>query len=122
MVVGFGGRCGTIVAFLLAGLRGAVLVKISTEVPDAPLGMPGTRAEAGVCIVAFLALLFGLPGLSALFPGYALELFSGFFRVGSLVFGGGHVVLPLLQAGVGPPACGSADGFPGGCVGAQGHP
>ncbi|MDB5781003.1 chromate efflux transporter [Caballeronia mineralivorans] len=122
LVVALGATYGQIVAILLAGLSGAVLLKISTEVPDAPLGMPGTRAEAGVCIVAFLALLFGLPVLSALFPGYALELFSGFFRVGSLVFGGGHVVLPLLQAVVVPRGWVSTNEFLAGYGAAQAIP
>jgi chromate transporter len=122
LVVALGATYGQIVAILLAGLSGAVLLKISTDVPDAPLGMPGTRAEASVCIVTFLALLFGLPVLSALFPGYALELFSGFFRVGSLVFGGGHVVLPLLQAVVVPRGWVSTNEFLAGYGAAQAIP
>ncbi|MDN7179586.1 chromate efflux transporter [Caballeronia sp. SEWSISQ10-4 2] len=122
LVVALGATYGQIVAILLAGLSGAVLLKISTEVPDAPLGMPGTKAEASVCIVAFLALLLGLPVLSALFPGYALELFSGFFRVGSLVFGGGHVVLPLLQAIVVPRGWVSTNEFLAGYGAAQAIP
>ena len=122
LVVTLGATHGQIVAILLAGLSGAVLLKISTDVPDAPVGMPGTRAEASVCIVAFLTLLFGLPVLSALFPGYALELFSGFFRVGSLVFGGGHVVLPLLQAVVVPRGWVSTNEFLAGYGAAQAIP
>jgi chromate transporter len=122
LVVTLGATYGQIVAILLAGLSGAVLLKISTDVPDAPVGMPGTRAEASVCIVAFLTLLFGLPVLSALFPGYALELFSGFFRVGSLVFGGGHVVLPLLQAVVVPRGWVSTNEFLAGYGAAQAIP
>jgi chromate transporter len=48
----------------------------------------------------FFALLLGLPLLRQIQPGHALAVFDSFFRVGSLVFGGGHVVLPLLQAEV----------------------
>ena len=47
--------------------------------------------------VIFFALLLGLPLLRQLQPSHSLEVFDSFFRVGSLVFGGGHVVLPLLQ-------------------------
>ncbi|MGZ8424523.1 MAG: chromate efflux transporter [Candidatus Binatia bacterium] len=48
----------------------------------------------------FFALLVGLPLLRQIQPSHAVELFDSFFRVGSLVFGGGHVVLPLLQTEV----------------------
>jgi chromate transporter len=53
---------------------------------------------AAWCI--FFALLFGLPLLRQIQPNHALEVFDSFFRVGSLVFGGGHVVLPMLQTEV----------------------
>jgi chromate transporter len=48
----------------------------------------------------FFALLFGLPTLTSLFPQQAVAYFDSFYRSGSLVFGGGHVVLPLLEAEV----------------------
>jgi chromate transporter len=51
----------------------------------------------------FFAILFGLPLLAAAAPSHGLQLFEAFYRAGSLVFGGGHVVLPLLQASVVPP-------------------
>ena len=47
--------------------------------------------------VIFFALLIGLPLLRQLQPSHAIEVFDSFFRVGSLVFGGGHVVLPLME-------------------------
>lgn len=50
--------------------------------------------------IVFSVLLFGLPLLRQIAPSSGLEVFDSFFRVGSLVFGGGHVVLPLLQAEV----------------------
>ncbi|NEW05076.1 chromate efflux transporter [Paenibacillus sp. SYP-B3998] len=52
--------------------------------------------------VIFFALLIGLPLLRHQFPATWLAMFDSFFRVGSLVFGGGHVVLPMLQAEVVP--------------------
>jgi chromate transporter len=45
-------------------------------------------------------LLVGLPFYRQISPSHGLEVFDSFFRVGSLVFGGGHVVLPLLQTEV----------------------
>lgn len=59
-----------------------------------------SRRSGVICLVAFFALLVGLPLLAALTTSPLLEVFTGFYRSGSLVFGGGHVVLPLLQAEV----------------------
>ena len=60
-----------------------------------------SRWVAVLCLVVFGALLLGLPTLGrALASGAAaesLQVFDSFYRAGSLVFGGGHVVLPLLQ-------------------------
>ena len=50
----------------------------------------------------FFALLFGLPLMAAAATNQALAEFDAFYRSGALVFGGGHVVLPLLQAEVAP--------------------
>lgn len=63
----------------------------------------GVGHRAGACwLLLFGALLVGLPVLAALLPGRVIELLDAFYRAGSLVFGGGHVVLPLLQAEVVP--------------------
>ena len=48
-------------------------------------------------LIVFFSLLFLLPFLSEFFNSNILNLASSFYRIGSLVFGGGHVVLPLLQ-------------------------
>ena len=48
-------------------------------------------------LIFFFSLLFFLPFLSEFFNSNILNLASSFYRIGSLVFGGGHVVLPLLQ-------------------------
>ena len=45
----------------------------------------------------FFGLLFALPWLANLWPNRFLLVLNGFYRAGALVFGGGHVVLPLLQ-------------------------
>jgi chromate transporter len=84
--------------------------------------MPGTRAEAVICLVAFSVLLFGLPLAAQLAHTYWLDLFANFYRVGSLVFGGGHVVLPLLQAVVVPRGWVSANEFLAGYGAAQAIP
>ncbi|MEY9211996.1 chromate efflux transporter [Thermobifida halotolerans] len=63
-------------------------------------GVPVRRTTALACLAVFAALLAGLPLLAALTGNTALATADGFYRAGSLVFGGGHVVLPLLEAEV----------------------
>jgi chromate transporter len=78
-----------------------------------------TRFEPSVFpLVLFVVLIVGLPFIAQSLP--ALELFSDFFQAGSLVFGGGHVVLPLLQNIVGDQL--SQDAFLTGYAAAQAVP
>ena len=67
-------------------------------------------------------LLLGLPLLRQLWASHALEVFDSFFRVGSLVFGGGHVVLPLLQSEVVNPGWVTNEQFVAGYGAAQAVP
>ncbi len=72
------------------------------------------RASARSALIAFgvfLALAIALPAFAR--PGSYLALFGDFFRAGSLVFGGGHVVLPFVRGFVGPEAISNADFFAG---------
>jgi chromate transporter len=81
-----------------------------------------SRRQGAIFLTAFFALLFGLPLLLAWFPSTPLQVFESFYRSGSLVFGGGHVILPLLQAEVVPPGWISDDGFLAGYGAAQAVP
>jgi chromate transporter len=72
--------------------------------------------------IVFFAFLFGLPVLRQIAPSHALAVFDSFFRVGSLVFGGGHVVLPLLQAEVVGPGWVTNEQFVAGYGAAQAVP
>ena len=72
--------------------------------------------------VIFFALLVGLPFYRQIAPSHALEVFDSFFRVGSLVFGGGHVVLPLLQTEVVGPGWVTNEQFVAGYGAAQAVP
>jgi chromate transporter len=65
-------------------------------------GSSGKRV-AVAALAVFVVLLVGLPALRQSLDNDALDVADGFYRAGSLVFGGGHVVLPLLQAEVVPP-------------------
>ena len=55
------------------------------------------RVSGAVCLILFFVLLLGLPLVAKIQPGQPLEAFTAMYRSGSLVFGGGHVVLPLLS-------------------------
>jgi chromate transporter len=122
VVTVLGATAGQIVAIVLAGVAGATLLKTATDMPKAPAGMPGTKRGAVICLATFVALLIGLPLAASWAHVYWLDLFSSFYRVGSLVFGGGHVVLPLLQAVVVPRGWVSINEFLAGYGAAQAIP
>ncbi|MBN1958365.1 MAG: chromate efflux transporter [Desulfuromonadales bacterium] len=102
----------TLLALLVSGLSGQLLALlfaafcgwffISGERAGAAgeheMRFQGSRTQAKLSGLLFVILLFGLP--LAVGDRHYLQLFDGFFRSGALVFGGGHVVLPLLQAEV----------------------
>lgn len=60
------------------------------------------RGPAAAALAVFATLLVGLPAIAAATGSVGWTLVDGFFRAGALIFGGGHVLLPLLQAVVGP--------------------
>jgi chromate transporter len=122
LITVLGAATGQIVAIILAAVAGAMLLSASTDMPAAPAGMPGTKRGVVVCITAFILLLLGLPLAAGFAHVYWLDLFSSFYRVGSLVFGGAHVVLPLLQAVVVPRGWVSINEFLAGYGAAQAIP
>jgi chromate transporter len=113
------GQIGTILA---SGLLGWAFLRTSTIRPEVDVPMGGGRRIGAVFLAAFFVLLLGLPGLVAAIPNYPLHLFDGFYRAGALVFGGGHVVLPLLQAVVVPAGWVSNSEFLAGYGAAQAVP
>tara|TARA_R110002096_G_scaffold126328_13_gene273002 strand:+ start:3641 stop:4927 length:1287 start_codon:yes stop_codon:yes gene_type:complete len=80
------------------------------------------KALGIVCLVLFFALLVGLPILTKLWPGQQLEAFHSMYRSGSLVFGGGHVMLPLLSREVVDPGWVTPEQFLAGYGAAQAVP
>ena len=77
----------------------------SAAPPDSLPGLlPISRARGWSLIVLYGVLLVAvLPAIASVWPSVATEAFNAFYQAGALVFGGGHVVLPLLQASVVPP-------------------
>jgi len=88
---------GQIIVIFLGGLFGSFVLPID-EIPEqTTLHIPVERRTAILCITLFSTLLIGIPLLVATVPNHTIALIDSFYRTGSLVFGGGHVVLPLLQ-------------------------
>jgi chromate transporter len=113
---------GQVGAILLGGIVGLVLWRGAAPADHVSLPHPVTRPVAVAAIVIFFGILIGLPLVVAAVPSHGLQLFEAFYRAGSLVFGGGHVVLPLLQASVVPPGWVTNDEFLAGYGAAQAVP
>lgn len=94
-----------------AGLAGWLWLQPDPGAGHDPLPIRVGRGAALLSLGLFGLLLLGLPIAAGWWPGQALELASGFYRAGSLVFGGGHVVLPLLEAQLVPTGAVSAETF-----------
>jgi chromate transporter len=122
IVLAWSGAPGQVLVIVLAGLIGSRLFSGASGEARASLPPVIGRRTAIVAMVLFFALLGGLPILRQVVTNPALVLFDSFFRVGSLVFGGGHVVLPLLQAEVVPPGWVTTEEFVAGYGAAQAVP
>lgn len=83
-----------------AGLAGLLLCKPAQAVAHDPLPSPLGRRAGVAWLSLFVVLLVGLPLANELISNQTLAMVNAFYRSGSLVFGGGHVVLPLLQSEV----------------------
>jgi len=117
------GPAGQVGAILLGGLVGAFLLPADDGQGSVSQLHFGVSMRAGVISLAlFFLLLIGLPVLASFFDNTALSMFDSFYRAGSLVFGGGHVVLPLLESEVVPAGWVSDDAFLAGYGAAQAVP
>ena len=105
-----------------AGLAGLLLFKPRQGIEHEPLPITMSHRAGTIWLSLFLLLLAGLPLLTHLLPNQAVALVGAFYRTGSLVFGGGHVVLPLLQAEVVTPGWVSNEVFLAGYGAAQAVP
>ncbi len=95
----------------IAAIIGLLWFKPEKLMAHDPLPITVRRRTGLVWLFLFFLLLIGLPLLTALYPSQTLSMVDTFFRAGSLVFGGGHVVLPLLQAEIVPAGWISNDTF-----------
>src|SRR5918999_1538442 len=91
---------GQLSSIVIAGLTGAVIFPGQTASSPSQMRFPVTKKTGIAAWIIFFVLLVGLPFYRQISPSHGLEVFDSFFRAGSLVFGGGHVILPLLQTEV----------------------
>ena len=113
---------GQVGAIFLGGIAGWRLLADGAEAASSTLPVALGRASALLALGAFVALLIALPLLAAASGSHWVALIDSFYRSGALVFGGGHVVLPLLQAAVVPPGWIGNDAFLAGYGAAQAVP
>lgn len=87
-------------AIVAAGILGLIWLRPPTDPPNPDDAFPVriSKTVSISCLAAFFALLAGLPLLAGLTGSSAAGIADTFYRAGALVFGGGHVVLPLLEA------------------------
>jgi chromate transporter len=109
-------------AIVLGGVLGLWLCRQASPIADGQIGIPVSRRTGFAALAAFLVLLVGLPIAEKLSGSSALALFDAFYRSGALVFGGGHVVLPLLREAFVAPGWVSDDVFLAGYGAAQAVP
>ena len=106
----------------VAGLIGWRLFRHLAPLADHKLASPVGRNAGVFALVVFFALLAALPVAADVAKVHSLEMVDAFYRTGSLVFGGGHVVLPLLEREVVAPGWVSQDDFLAGYGAAQAVP
>ena len=113
-----------IAVIVVGGLIGLWLCGDGASIPAEPLvrAIPVSRRTAMISLAAFGLLLIGLPAAERLGGGPGVALFDSFYRSGALVFGGGHVVLPLLRDAFVTPGWVSDGTFLAGYAAAQAIP
>ena len=84
-----------IATIVFGGITGLWLCRVATPMPVGTLGMPVSRRVGILALGTFGILLVALPSIGG--ASQPARLFDAFYRAGALVFGGGHVMLPLLS-------------------------
>lgn len=111
-------------AIVLGGVAGLWLCRTAppASTKKGHMSIPVSRRIGLFALAAFFVPLFGLPVVTAVSHSQAVALFDAFYRSGALVFGGGHVVLPLLREATVTPGWVSDDAFLAGYGAAQAVP
>ncbi|HSI02333.1 MAG TPA: chromate efflux transporter [Reyranella sp.] len=111
-----------IAVIVLGGIAGMLFLRAQPPVDHVSLALTVSRRMGTVLLVIFFVLLAGLPLLASATSSQGIKLVDAFYRAGSLVFGGGHVVLPLLKEAVVPTGWVGEDTFLAGYGAAQAVP
>lgn len=122
IVVFLAGSAGQIAAIVMGALAGLWLCPSAAATPPGHLTFHVSRRTSLIALTAFFVLLAGLPVAASTTGAHGVALIDAFYRARALVFGGGHVVLPLLQAAVVQRGWISPDGFLAGYGAAQAVP
>jgi chromate transporter len=117
-----GSSVGQIASIIFGGIAGLWLCRAPSLASTGAVVVPVSRNAGIVSLVTFVLLLVGLPLLRGLGSSQGVALFDAFYRSGALVFGGGHVVLPLLRSAFVAPGWVSDDTFLAGYGAAQAIP
>ncbi|MDQ0230387.1 chromate transporter [Metabacillus malikii] len=107
---------------IVAGIVGYILYKREAADEQTPLHFPISTRIATFSLILFFGLLFVLPLINEYTTASWIAMFDSFYRSGSLVFGGGHVVLPLLEKEFVPTGWMSEEAFLAGYGAAQAVP
>ena len=121
-VLGAGGPPTQVAVIAAGGLAGFLCLHDEARAPRDPGRVAPVPGVATASLVLFFTLLVLLPVLASTWPSQILALVDSFYRTGSLVFGGGHVVLALLKAEVLPTGWVAEDVFLAGYGAAQAVP
>jgi chromate transporter len=111
-----------IAAILFGAIAGLWLCRTPSSATTSAIVVPVSRNVGMASLVIFALLLVGLPLLRGLGSSDGVAMFDAFYRSGALVFGGGHVVLPLLRSAFVGPGWVSDDTFLAGYGAAQAIP
>jgi len=117
-----GSSLSQISSILLGGIAGLWLCRAAPPAEHGHFAVPVSRSVGLAALIAFFVLLLGLPLLQRLQLWQGIAVFDAFYRSGALVFGGGHVVLPLLREAFVSPGWVSDDVFLAGYGAAQAVP
>jgi Chromate transporter len=109
-------------AIVLGGIAGLILCRGEAAPDGGSVAVPIARRTGLVMLSLFFVILIGLPVLRSISSTPGVALFEAFYRSGALVFGGGHVVLPLLREAFVTPGWVSDDVFLAGYGAAQAVP
>ena len=107
---------------ILGAILGVFFLNAEIKPEKSFLEIQVPKSFSVLCLSLFFLFLFGLPFLTQIYPSQNLSLLDSFYRSGSLVFGGGHVVLPLLKTEVVPTGLVSKEAFMSGYGAAQALP